>query len=112
MDIKINIDNAGFLKDAEYSFYFHEFMKDYEDKFENLETINLLIEESFPNLRTETKEWFLLDEEKKTLTIIFSSQKYFIGKRRVPEYPSSQSIFQDLRVQMNIAVDRYKKSSN
>lgn len=105
---KINYKPEGFLKNAKYLFYFKEFFNDYEDKFGEAESVEVLLKESyFSNPVNNREEPIVIPEDCKHIVIKYITR--FDPNRRATSNPEPKTVFDELRFLMDRAVLEYSE---
>ena len=108
--IESNLDKAGFLRDAAYSFYFYNFFKDYEDQFDGAVSVKVNFTETpYTMLGFSNADPIIISEDKSEVIINFSVSRFYDRSGKPNSLPSPESIFKSLKSLMERAVNKYQE---
>ena len=94
------------MKDAAYSFHFHEAAQKYDGLFVGADKVTIEFKESTLYEMEHGKEPSFVVENNEVL-IRFSKGRYYDYNRIETGFPKPESVFQDFHTQMKIAVEKF-----
>lgn len=101
-----HFSTSGFLRDPSYSFYIHEILKEFNDKFGNAETITLNLEEVHSDRKREP---FKFSSDGKKVEILITYQIYINSKGKRNPPPTPASVFKTVKYVLQRAVKEYNE---
>lgn len=111
--IEIEFETNGFLNDATYSFYVHNILQEYKDKFPGAEKLLVsLFEIPYYQLgRPSSVKTIDISEDRKVVKINHGNNKYYNNKGKETGLPTPKDVFASLQYILNKAVNEYKTTN-
>ena len=108
---KIKSTVIGFLKNAEYSFYYHGIFGDFENEFFGADSVSISLIGTVGGIMDykEPSDPVQISEDSKTVQFKFEESSYIRGKSKVPVLPDSKEVLKNLRSILKSAAEDYKK---
>lgn len=104
----IKFNSTGFLKNAEYSCYFGNFLSEYKDCFSGAESLILNVKEERPGANLgRRKPQSIFSEDGKTIEINITFTKFTDGRGRETILPEPSSVFETLGFVLDKTVYKY-----
>ncbi len=111
-ELKIEWKTEGFVNDAAYSFYIHEVIEPFKDKFPGAASLTINIREEMPNeaVLNLDRNPITISSDRKTITIRQGVHKsYKNGK--VTSIPEPHTVLSVLRALLERAVSDFNRSA-